>query len=599
MFKGEQIIGKFLLLLFAFVFCCKNWATTYYIDYNGGKDSNNGKSPTSPWKLCPGMTGFAGAYSHTPGDSFIFKGGVTWTNICLPLNVSYNGTSTLRDFYGTVVSKRFGIGPAVFDRNFIALTGIEMHSISFVSLSGFRILNGLTAAEYGSMSFFIEGSCHSVIVDNLSTFGGDGNAVHIKGGTANNTMTNITIQNSDLIGHADRDAILVRPGIDTLLIKNNLIHHILNAPDDSSNDGIHIENAMWVNTPGIQRHIIVEGNDFYNNAGTKSHMLIHDADHIIIRYNRFHGTTGGGHAITIASSSGAGFPGDGIQIYYNLFYNLMPQTYLPDLSRKNTFGYVWHQSKYNNEYYLTLTNNANPHCFYNIYNFFIDNCSVWEDSSVGFNYNGTLGFLKSNQWGFGDNDSIGFNTLYIKCLNGNPATNEHLYQCFTYVTWGGMIRAQNTDTGLPVDTSFIRNNVFYGMRQGRIEHGVLFLGSNLKWRVENNIFIHIDAGIDLEGAGKPPLKMSNNLFFNNRINYNGIGALPGTQADPMVFNDSTNDFHIVLGSPAIGQSINWGQTRDFYNRNINGNKWAIGAIEYDDRFKIQGVLKYNSHINTK
>lgn len=53
-------------------------AATYYIDFNGGNDLNNGTSHTSPWKRAPGMNGFVGSCSHQAGDHFIFKGSVTW-----------------------------------------------------------------------------------------------------------------------------------------------------------------------------------------------------------------------------------------------------------------------------------------------------------------------------------------------------------------------------------------------------------------------------------------------------------------------------------------------------------------------------------------
>jgi hypothetical protein len=58
-----------------------SWSATYYIDYNAADDSANGTYKSTPWKRCPGMYGFGGSYSHSPGDIFIFKGGVTWPSI--------------------------------------------------------------------------------------------------------------------------------------------------------------------------------------------------------------------------------------------------------------------------------------------------------------------------------------------------------------------------------------------------------------------------------------------------------------------------------------------------------------------------------------
>lgn len=68
-------------------------AATYYVDNSAGSDKNNGTSTNSPWKLCPGMVGFAGAYSHTAGDIFVFRGGVVWSNSVFPLSVNLGGGS--------------------------------------------------------------------------------------------------------------------------------------------------------------------------------------------------------------------------------------------------------------------------------------------------------------------------------------------------------------------------------------------------------------------------------------------------------------------------------------------------------------------------
>lgn len=58
---------------------------TYYVDFVGGSNANVGTSKAAPWKLAPGMPGFAAwFYKHAAGDRFIFKGGVTWPKTALP-----------------------------------------------------------------------------------------------------------------------------------------------------------------------------------------------------------------------------------------------------------------------------------------------------------------------------------------------------------------------------------------------------------------------------------------------------------------------------------------------------------------------------------
>src|SRR5882724_7935473 len=62
-------------------------ATTYYVDFSSGADSNSGLSKSAPWKHAPGMNGASGNASTVtlgPGDSIVLKGGVTWDYTVLP-----------------------------------------------------------------------------------------------------------------------------------------------------------------------------------------------------------------------------------------------------------------------------------------------------------------------------------------------------------------------------------------------------------------------------------------------------------------------------------------------------------------------------------
>ena len=53
-------------------------AATYYVDRSNGTDSNNGTSPTTAWKNCPGMTAYAGSGQLNPGDFVYFDSADTW-----------------------------------------------------------------------------------------------------------------------------------------------------------------------------------------------------------------------------------------------------------------------------------------------------------------------------------------------------------------------------------------------------------------------------------------------------------------------------------------------------------------------------------------
>ncbi|MGH8398293.1 MAG: DUF11 domain-containing protein [Gammaproteobacteria bacterium] len=87
----------FAILLNVFLAARSASATTYYIDFFSGTDSNSGISQSAPWKHAPGMNGCAAnCASTTPlaGDSLIFKGGVTWDYTIWPWNLPSSGNAS-------------------------------------------------------------------------------------------------------------------------------------------------------------------------------------------------------------------------------------------------------------------------------------------------------------------------------------------------------------------------------------------------------------------------------------------------------------------------------------------------------------------------
>jgi hypothetical protein len=95
----------FLMILIVFTFASPVWPATYYIDYAGGSDANNGTAKETPWKLAPGMQGClitdennnncrARTHATTTGDTFVFKGGVTWPASTLSFDWYFGNTTT-------------------------------------------------------------------------------------------------------------------------------------------------------------------------------------------------------------------------------------------------------------------------------------------------------------------------------------------------------------------------------------------------------------------------------------------------------------------------------------------------------------------------
>lgn len=87
------------------------FAGTYYIDCAAGSDLNNGASQTKAWLHHPYMVGFKGSYSHSPGDQFYFKGGITCPASYFPLTVAAGGSPGAGyDYYGPDPTQSWFVG---------------------------------------------------------------------------------------------------------------------------------------------------------------------------------------------------------------------------------------------------------------------------------------------------------------------------------------------------------------------------------------------------------------------------------------------------------------------------------------------------------
>jgi hypothetical protein len=170
-------------------------AATYYIDYVSGSDSYNGTSTSTPWKRAPGMVGFAGTYTHSAGDVFVFKGGVTWTATGTNdhvLRPAYSGASGTPDIYmggqqcgytpatpyqkcdgtttpcGSTASAScnggtaWGTGYPVFDGGAIAgMSAIDSRgNYSYLVIDGIKVVNTGYVDGSGHGIYFEQGGSH-------------------------------------------------------------------------------------------------------------------------------------------------------------------------------------------------------------------------------------------------------------------------------------------------------------------------------------------------------------------------------------------------------------------------------------------------------
>ncbi len=79
--SGRCKHGFALLSLGLLLLAASTQAATYYVDFVGGADSNSGTATNAAWQHCPGdpnATGTASVTTPAPGDTLLFRGGVTY-----------------------------------------------------------------------------------------------------------------------------------------------------------------------------------------------------------------------------------------------------------------------------------------------------------------------------------------------------------------------------------------------------------------------------------------------------------------------------------------------------------------------------------------
>ncbi len=202
------------------------YAVTYYISYSSGSNSNNGTSKSTPWKTHPYMqaasactgTGSTPSYTHSAGDTFIFKQGDSWPKACFDMVIQQGGSSTNPDQYtfdytwgvvpggagattgsrgqtvgtyqfnagGSVINGSDGFNDFIYDNgnNYITFNGLELTGMFW---------NAASPGSYGNEFMIQIQESTNVIVSNLwahgwtysnPTSGGDDLAVMVGNGNS-------------------------------------------------------------------------------------------------------------------------------------------------------------------------------------------------------------------------------------------------------------------------------------------------------------------------------------------------------------------------------------------------------------------------------
>ena len=105
---------RFIILIpiFMFLLAHSAFAATYYIDYVGGSDTNNGLSSSAPWKHSPGDTAaqnIPAATTLQAGDIVLFRGGVVYRGVITSFRSGTSGNPI------TYKGDGWGTQRAIFD----------------------------------------------------------------------------------------------------------------------------------------------------------------------------------------------------------------------------------------------------------------------------------------------------------------------------------------------------------------------------------------------------------------------------------------------------------------------------------------------------
>jgi hypothetical protein len=268
------------LLLLVVVLSARLSAASYYVDYAGGSDANLGISATAAWKHCPGdsaATGLPAAATLLPGDTVVFKGGVSYVFTGnTGINLRWNGLLGSSITYDGNSSGSWGTGRAKFTDNYgsaaiaafsasTAASGLTFKNLEISAIGGAASLPADTgspsAQRLGNGIVFSAGATR-VAIENC-VFGQLGFAFNQKPMAATSLAgTAITMRGADAVTITNCDFSRMNAGIDltgaaptNVTITNCSFHDFVvwpfNLPNDSS--GVSISGCSETNNAQFDR----------------------------------------------------------------------------------------------------------------------------------------------------------------------------------------------------------------------------------------------------------------------------------------------------------------------------------------------------------
>jgi Right handed beta helix region len=112
---------------------------TYFVDFDAGSDTNDGKSEATAFMHAPGdasATGNAAAVALAPGDVVLLKGGVAYEGT---ITITASGTATAPIVLEGGPQQGWGSGMAIVDGQDTRSLGVGVQGASYVIVEGFEV----------------------------------------------------------------------------------------------------------------------------------------------------------------------------------------------------------------------------------------------------------------------------------------------------------------------------------------------------------------------------------------------------------------------------------------------------------------------------
>lgn len=283
---NKLIIRKLIIfIVINFIFFASNsYAQTYYVDFNGGSDSNNGATMSTPFKHSPGdnnATNTATSTTLSAGDIVIFKGGVEYHG---RIDLDWDGYSGNVITYDGNSSGSWGTGKAIFDgisgdgEYWSFFSGINS---DYITIKNFAFRDKKAVLTAGCCATLRPGDC-----------GNTGN----QGALRFTDSTNIIVQDSTIDDYEHYEELCAIGANGQVCV------------DDV---GIYFRHST-LNGDGSSNTMIIDNVEFSNLGRTA--IAIIDVDDVTIKNSNFH------DYISVAIRAGYGT--DGLVIQDNLMHDM-------------------------------------------------------------------------------------------------------------------------------------------------------------------------------------------------------------------------------------------------------------------------------------